>query len=469
MPAVLLHSILSNVWTALIVVLVFGGSIFVHELGHFLAARRRGVLVERFSIGLGPAIWSRRGRDGVEYRISWIPVGGYVLLPQLADLGPLEGGSQVDPSRLQPVGYVSKLIVFVSGAAFNVLFAFLIACILWVVGQPEPNDAATTRIGYVSRTLELPGGAVVPGPAASAGVRPGDIIRSVDGQSVATWSDVQQLIQLGSGRSASGEPRISLGLERQGARFTLVLYPRLAGEDGTRLIGIAHSTDLLVFSVAPGSQAAATGFRAGDKLESLDGAPILSVDSLADSLDAARSTPTPVSVRRDGRSVALEIPPHPAARPGGDFGLEFALALHTAHPSPFAQLGEQFTMLFRTLGSLINPHSDIGLSKLSSAVGIVHYIHDAAEVGLPVVLMLTVLLNVNLAVLNLLPIPVLDGGQILFATLARIRGRPLPANLIVAAQGVFVVLLLSMMLYVSVFDVRRWVRDVDVERASSVK
>ena len=131
MPTVFYHSILSNLWTAVLVVLVFGGSIFVHELGHFLAARRRGVLVERFSIGLGPPIWSHRGRDGVEYRISWIPVGGYVLLPQLADLGSIEGASRVDPSRLEPVGYVSKLVVFVAGAAFNVLFAFLIACILW--------------------------------------------------------------------------------------------------------------------------------------------------------------------------------------------------------------------------------------------------------------------------------------------------------------------------------------------------
>jgi len=469
MLAVVLHSVLSNLWTALLVVLVFGGSIFVHELGHFLAARRRGVLVERFSIGLGPPIWSHRGRDGVEYRISWIPVGGYVLLPQLADLGSIEGASRVDPSRLEPVGYVSKLVVFVAGAAFNVLFAFLIACILWVVGQPEPKDAATTRIGYVSRTVELPGGSVVPGPAATAGVRPGDIIRSVDGQTVSTWTDVQQLIQLGSGRTPSGDPRITLGLERQGAPLLLVIYPRLAGDEGTRLIGIAHATDLLVFSVAAGSQAAATGFKAGDTIESLEGAPILSVDSIADSLDAATSKPTPVSVRRNGSSVTFAIPPHPAARPGSDFGLEFTVALRTVHPSPFAQLGEQFTMLFRTLRSLINPHSDIGLSKLSSAVGIVHYIHDAAEVGLPVVLMLTVLLNVNLAVLNLLPIPVLDGGQILFATIARIRGRPLPANLIVAAQGVFVVLILSVMLYVSVFDVRRWVRDVDLERTSSVK
>lgn len=97
-----LPSLLSNVWSILLVALFFGGSIFVHELGHFLAARWRGAKVERFSIGFGPAIFSWRGRDGVEYRLAWIPLGGYVLLPQLADLGPVEGKSEVDVEKLRP-------------------------------------------------------------------------------------------------------------------------------------------------------------------------------------------------------------------------------------------------------------------------------------------------------------------------------------------------------------------------------
>src|SRR6185369_9766870 len=96
----LFQTLLSNLWILILVVFFFGGSIFVHELGHFLAARRRGAVVERFSIGFGPAIWSRRGKDGVEYRLSWIPLGGYVLLPQLADLGAVEGESTTDVKKL---------------------------------------------------------------------------------------------------------------------------------------------------------------------------------------------------------------------------------------------------------------------------------------------------------------------------------------------------------------------------------
>ena len=115
----LLSAVFSNIWSIFLVVIFFGGSIFVHELGHFLAARRRGVLVERFSIGFGPAIWSHRAKDGVEYRIAWFPLGGYVLLPQLADLGPIEGESTTDVKKLPPITYVSKMLILVAGATFN--------------------------------------------------------------------------------------------------------------------------------------------------------------------------------------------------------------------------------------------------------------------------------------------------------------------------------------------------------------
>ena len=107
MSSDLLQTLLTNLWVLFLVVVLFGGSIFVHELGHFLAARRRGAHVERFSIGFGPPIFSWRGKDGVEYRVSWFPLGGYVLLPQLADLGTLEGESRTDVSKLPSVGYAT--------------------------------------------------------------------------------------------------------------------------------------------------------------------------------------------------------------------------------------------------------------------------------------------------------------------------------------------------------------------------
>ena len=113
-----------------------------------------------------------------------------------------------------------------------------------------------------------------------------------------------------------------------------------------------------------------------------------------------------------------------------------------------------------------NPRSDIGFSHVQGPIGIISNFVDVSRAGLPLALWLTILLNVNLAVFNLLPIPVLDGGQMLFATIARLRGRPLPVSFIMTAHSVFLVLLFSMVLYVSVFDVRRIVRDVKADRAA---
>jgi regulator of sigma E protease len=158
-----LSNLFGNIWSGVLVVLFFGASIFVHELGHFLAARWRGVKVERFSIGFGPPILSWVGKDGVEYRLAWIPLGGYVLLPQLADLGPVEGPSKVDVDALPPISYVSKMVVFVAGATFNILFAFALACIVWVAGQPTFSELNTTQIGTISPTLKLADGSAASG------------------------------------------------------------------------------------------------------------------------------------------------------------------------------------------------------------------------------------------------------------------------------------------------------------------
>ncbi len=463
----LLPSLLSNVWSIFLVVLFFGGSIFVHELGHFLAARRRGAVVERFSIGFGPAIWSWRGRDGVEYRLAWFPLGGYVLLPQLADLGAVEGGSTTDVSRLPPVSYATKMLVFVAGAVFNLLFAFVLACVVWAMGQPVSSDMVSTKIGYVAATLDLPDGTKVPSPAAQAGLRVGDVIRRIDGTAIRNWSDLQNALILGSGRTATGEPQVTFSLERAGHPLELKVTPRLAGDERIRRVGIGPGFELLVQAVAPGSRAARAGFQVDDELLTLDGQPMFNDSALRIALDAAAAREAAVTVRRAGRTVALTLPPRSDAKPTGFAGLTLRTGYQTVHVSPLTQIADVTRWTIRTLQSLIHPSSDIGLNKMSGPVGIVRILHSAAEIGLRAVLMITILLNVNLAIFNLLPLPVLDGGQMLFATLARLRGRPLPVNVIATAQSVFFVLLLSMVAYVTVFsDVPRMMRDRQAERAA---
>jgi regulator of sigma E protease len=475
----LLHSALANVWTAFLVILFFGGSIFVHELGHFLAARRRGLKIERFSIGFGPAIWSHHGKDGVEYRVAWFPLGGYVLLPQLADLSMIEGKSESVVAeaedfashtvgnatlRLPAVAYGSKMLVFVAGATFNVLFAFVLACILSVVGVPERNDTASTQIGYITPTLDLPDGTKVPSPASAAGLRIGDVIKAVDGVRVSNWADLTQTLEMSGGRDSAGHPRAVFDLVRGTQPMQIVVAPRLSGEDKFRRVGILPAFAILVYAVTPGSAADRTGFKPNDEIVSLDGVPILNNFTLGEYLEGHTAQPVIVRIKRGGAETALTIPPRPAVKPDTDFGLTFSAGSHLIHPSPFRQLWEQVTMTLHTLTSLLNPRSDIGLSNLSGPVGIVHIFSNAAEAGLRVVLMFTILVNINLAILNLLPIPVLDGGQMLFATIGRLRGRALPINFILTTQSVFMVLLFSMILYVSFFDVRRWARDVSSDK-----
>lgn len=180
-----LSSLLGNVWSIFLIVLFFGGSIFVHELGHFLAARRRGVKVTRFSIGFGPAIWKWQGKDGVDYRLSWLPLGGYVALPQLADMPALEGESE-NTEPLPPVDYTSRMIVFVAGAFFNILFAFALACVVWIIGEPVSSNLTSTTIAEVLPVLKTSDGKEVVSPARKADLKPGDIIVKVDGEAVAT-------------------------------------------------------------------------------------------------------------------------------------------------------------------------------------------------------------------------------------------------------------------------------------------
>ena len=124
-------------------------------------------------------------------------------------------------------------------------------------------------------------------------------------------------------------------------------------------------------------------------------------------------------------------------------------------------------MTYRTFASLINPRSDIGISKLSGPVGIVRIFHLVAQTDIRLVLWFTILVNVNLAIFNLLPIPVLDGGHMLFATIGKLRGRLLPTEFIATTQSVFMVLLFSMVIYVTVFDVRRWSHDIKTEKAET--
>ncbi len=473
MSSDLLPSLLSNIWAIFLVIVFFGGSIFVHELGHFLAARRRGVHVERFSIGFGPPIFSWRGKDGVEYRLAWFPLGGYVLLPQLADLGPIEGESTTDVSKLPPPSYATKMIVFVAGATFNVLFAFALACVLWVVGQPVIAQLNTTQIGHLDPTVKLADGKLVPNPAVEAGLQAGDSIVSVDGHAVENFDDIAAAIFFGKQRTDDGRRKATLVVERGGQKFERVVYPVIAGDESTRTAGIEPVDDLTVGDVLKDTPAAIAGVKSGDRIVKVDNRPVYQRTSVSEYLAQHPNQAVTFTFLRDGKSVDVAMQPRMelderSKKPYPRVGIRYRETFIVLHPDPFVQIGRVVTRTFQILDGLVSRSSDVRPDQLSSAGGIVHEMYRQAQWDIRGLLGFTLLLNVSLAIFNLLPIPILDGGQMLFATIARLRGRPLPVNFIVATQSVFMVLFLAMFAYITVKgDFRRILRD-SRERAEAV-
>jgi regulator of sigma E protease len=426
--------------------------------------------VDRFSIGFGPKIISWK-RNGVDYRISWIPLGGYVALPQLADMRQIEGETEAETKELPPISYSSKMIVSVMGAVFNLLFAFVLATILWQIKQPVSSDQTSTQIGYVLKTITLPDQTKVPGPAFAAGLQVGDRVLEIDGHTIKNWDDLRHTLVTGSGYDENGRRKSDLTIDRAGTIMEITVRPKLVGDEGRRHVGIAPAFESIIKDVVVDSPAATTGLQPKDQLLSVDGIAIAHPQLLFDHINENPSLPASLTVNRDGEETILKIPAREAEITSAAFGILVTTNVDMVKVSPFKQFEDHFKMTIMTLSSLLNPRSDIGLSKVSGPVGIINVFHQAAQADIRAVLWLTILVNINLAIFNLLPIPVLDGGHMMFATISKIRGRPLSQNFLMTTQSVFMAMLLTMVLYVSFFDVRRVIRQnfgsTDAEEAAA--
>jgi regulator of sigma E protease len=435
--------ILNVVYVAAMVVFLFGAAVFVHEFGHFWMARRRGLKVEGFAIGFGPKIfgWTK---DGVEYAWRLIPAGGFVKLPQMITAESLEGSADT-AEPLPPISPLSKILVAVAGPIMNVVFAFAIATLIYFVGLPVP--VSPPIIGYVE-----PGS-----PEAKLGILEGDKIVKVGDKAIKSWEDVMEATIL------SRTNVLPVAIERAGVVTTYSLTATVSDAIGLKVLNLDPRDHPVIKGFLAESAAQAAGLKEEDEVVSFGKIPVAGREQLVSLIQERANSPTEIIVKRGGHKVTLTVTPklNPTTKKGF-IGAQIGgsdkiiYSIQRPGPTPWALVGEVLDKTVKTFSALFHSkQTGVGAKDLSGPVGILAMLAAEVNTDFRLALRFLVLLNINLAVLNLLPLPVLDGGHICMAILERIRGRALSVKFVEYVTTVFAVLLISFMVYVSFYDIKR--------------
>ncbi|MFI0347903.1 MAG: RIP metalloprotease RseP [Chthoniobacterales bacterium] len=451
-------NILSIIGISFEVVLLFNLLIIVHELGHFFAARSRGLVVETFAIWFGKPLWSKT-INGIEYRLGSIPAGGFVAIPQLAPMEALEGKTKTAVADLPPVSPWDKAIVAVAGPAASLFLAFIFACIVWQVGRPVGESERTAVIGYV----------MPDGPAAKAGLQSGDKILAVNGHPVTRISGMGRMSDSVVWNVAiSQSPLIPIRFERDGIERTRELEPVIQprqgwGRKNLRQILIMPEQTPVIASVVPKSPAAQAGLRSGDYVLAANGTKLRSLVALSEILRTTHGEPIILTIRRgledtSAKIFAVEVTPQtPVGEKDPRIGIVWDQRgiVTLIHPNPFLQISASIGTMWDTIAAVATPHSEITVQHLSGPVGImrIYYLLFQSPMGWRLALWFSVVLNVNLALLNLLPFPVLDGGHLLLAFFEWVIRKPIQHRVLEWIQSGFALLLIAFMIYVTFFDV----------------
>ncbi|MBM3488869.1 MAG: RIP metalloprotease RseP [Alphaproteobacteria bacterium] len=406
--------------------------VFVHELGHYLVARACGVRVLVFSIGFGRELYGWNDRAGTRWKIGALPLGGYVKF-----FGDSNAASAQDTRLLDEMAPAAQKISFhhkslaqraaivAAGPIANFVYAILVLALLFMAfGQ----RVTPPEIGRV-----LPGGV-----AEKAGLQAGDVVRQISGRRVERFEEIEEAVLLNPDR-----PQV-WRLDRQGLAFEVKLTP--SGVERSDLeglkrrygdAGILPANPAVVGEVRAGTPAAAAGFQPGDRIVAANGRPIDSFEMLQDAVAASGGRSITLSVLRQGERLDLVTTPKretvPAA--GGGGRERWLIGIQRA-PRPLLRLslGEavveaartSYDLIDRTLGYLGEMITgQRGTEDLGGPLRIAHASGQAAQLGWEQVVMLSVLLSLNLGLINLFPIPILDGGHLLLYACEAVRGRPL--------------------------------------------
>jgi regulator of sigma E protease len=465
-------------------VFIFGVVVFVHELGHFLAAKLTGVYAPKFSIGFGPGPSKKWGET--QYILGLIPLGGYVRMASRDDEATafLEGGSEEAAARAQESGEVprpkdwdpnglipfgpnpvpahrwfeskplyQRLIILLAGVTMNALLALVV--LIGMAACYGRNIAETRVVGSV-RQIEGT-------EPLRAAILLRDTITAVQGQDVRNWNEIDRAI-----RTARGD---TLHITTQRG----VVSVPAGSPSGPQRMRYAYALEPfsppVIGTVSPGKPAALGGVQAGDSITGVGGEPVAVFSDLVDRVSASAGTPIELELVRDSTIVRVTVVPEATVIENpltgrdttvGRIGASAAnrtvfrhdeLSFREAVVEGATQTREFAGTIFAILGGLFQ--REIGVDQLGGPIEIAKQSANAAQQGMDALLQLLALLSINLAVLNLLPIPVLDGGQILLQVAESVKGSPFSARTRQYILGTGVALVLLLMLVVSYNDILR--------------
>jgi regulator of sigma E protease len=421
-------------------ILVFGLVIFIHELGHFLAAKAVGVYAPRFSIGFGPSLFKFR-RGETEYIVAALPIGGYVRMASRLDeeVAFMEGGNEADgkgserddydPEAMIPFGpkpvpedrwfeskpLPARLLIMIAGVTMNVILAIVIfSSIAFRLGRDTTPTTTVGSLGAASSITEL------------RALQTGDTITAIDGKPVATWNDVFMGIASGHGDLAIRTKRGEI---------------KVPATDSTRVV---IATNLIPFvpavidSLVAGERAAAAGFRRGDSIVALNGEPIRTWTDITSKITTSIEQPLRFTVIRAGEQVTLAVTPRATVvgktKSGADsvagkigaatrtITVHESIGLGGAVVAGLRETRDKATGVVDVVRALVK--RQVSMRQLGGPIAIGRASVNAARSGAADLFYLIAFLSINVAVLNMLPIPILDGGQILINVIESAKGSP---------------------------------------------
>lgn len=423
--------------------LVLSIVIMIHEFGHFIVAKASGVVVKEFSLGMGPRIL-KFTRNGTMYSIKLFLFGGSCQM-----LGEDEDCDKEGSFNSKSVW--KRIAIIAAGPVFNFLLAFVFSIVL--IGTVGYDPCIVYSVDEGTSVYE-------------AGLEPGDVITKINGSNVTFYGDYSMYLLLNEGDKIKENTEIELTVERDGKEMIITFVPEYVDKDVYQM-GIYYSPeDALISEVIEGSAAESGGMKAGDKIISINGTEIVDDNDITDLIQASNGEEMDIVVKRDGKEVELKVTAKTAHTTYYDYG--FSLSGERVKVGPLETIGYSFEQVGYWIKQVFNSFRLLftgvaSVNDMSGPVGIVSAIGDVVEESKSdgafyVFLNLlnwTIMISANLGVMNLLPIPALDGGRLVFLFIEAVRRKPIPRDKEGMVHFVGIVLLMILMVVILFNDIRK--------------